>query len=262
LKRKVRRRSLLAKSAADGSAEDYGSFVGRLRMLVNRAGSVLALARDAKVSDSSIHLWLDGSEPSREKLVRLAQASNVTVEWLAAGRGPMNADLLPEGYVLVRRYKGDSKLDSKIEYEGVDYLALKRDWIRSLPGSPSAEALFLTQVEGDAMAPSIEDGDLILVNTSDRKLRDGVWLLSPSTWIEGKSTVSISSGTATILVRRVRAEGGGKFRLLCDNKDFESPPGQTGHSTRDGVVVTDLVGDGILAFKSIGRVIWKGGDMS
>ena len=49
-------------------------------MLVDRAGSVLALARDAKVSDSSIHLWLAGSEPSREKLVRLAQASNVTVD--------------------------------------------------------------------------------------------------------------------------------------------------------------------------------------
>lgn len=258
LKRKVRRRSLLARSGADASAQH---FAGRLRMLVDRAGSVLALARAAKVSDSSVHLWLDGSEPSRDKLVRLAEVSNVTVEWLAAGRGPMNADLLPEGYALVPRYKGD-KIDSKIEYEGVDYLALKRDWIRSLPGAPSAEALFLTEVEGDAMAPSIEDGDLILVNTSDRSPRDGVWALWPSTSIEGKSVVSISSGPATIVVRRLRAEGSGQFRLLCDNKDFESPPGQTGRSTNGDVIVTDLIGKGTLAFKSIGRVIWKGGVVS
>ena len=82
MKQRVRRRaeSLTTKNAG-------ASFADRLRILVGRAGSVLALARSAGVSDSSVHLWLDGSEPSREKLVKLATAAQVSIEWLAAGEG-------------------------------------------------------------------------------------------------------------------------------------------------------------------------------
>lgn len=249
----TRRVSRLSHSTVGGSSAK--SFADRLRILIDRAGSVLALAQAAGVSDSSVHLWLRGSEPSREKLVKLATAANVSIEWLAAGRGPMAADLLPEGYALVRRYKSDSE----IEYQGVDYLALKKDWIRSLPGSPIAEALLLTEAAGDAMAPYIESGDLILINTSDRDLRDGVWALM--TPIAGGSEIS-SSGIPSILVRRIRAEGSGKFRLLCDNRDFESMPGQTVRRTkRKNIIGPDLVAitsDEDSMFGILGRVIWKG----
>ncbi len=253
MKRRVRRQP---KSAiADEADVRQASFADRLRILVGRSGSVLALAQAAEVSDSSVHLWLGGSEPSREKLVRLADAAGVTVEWLAAGRGPMRADLLPEGYALVRRYKGESG----VEYHGVDFLALKKDWIQSLPGSPIADALFLMEADGDAMAPYIQSGDLILINTSDRDLRDGVWaLMAP---IAGLTEISLS-GIPRILLRRIRAEGGGNFRLFCDNKDFESLPGQTVRSAkRKGVVGGDLVAivsDEKRIFGVIGRVIWKG----
>ncbi|MGB3551259.1 MAG: S24 family peptidase [Candidatus Binatus sp.] len=236
------------------SSGDQAAFAPRLRLLIQRHGSVLGLAKAAHLKNSSIHLWLGGSEPSREKLVKLANGAGVSVEWLATGRGPMVADLLPE-YLLIPRYKGESK----VEYQGVDYLALKKDWIRSLPGAPSAEALLLTDAAGDAMAPYIQSGDLILINTSDRDLRDGVWaLMAP---IAGLTEVS-SSGIPRVLLRRIRAEGGGKFRLFCDNKDFESPPGQTVRSAkRKGVVGGDLVAivsDEKKIFGVVGRVIWKG----
>jgi phage repressor protein C with HTH and peptisase S24 domain len=248
MKRRVRRQPKL--SIGDGTGDIAASFPDRLRILVGRSGSVLALAQDAKVSDSSVHLWLGGSEPSREKLVKLADAAGVTVDWLAAGRGPMRADLLPEGYALVRRYKGESG----VEYHGVDFLALKKDWIQSLPGTPSAEALFLTEAEGDAMAPYIEAGDLILINTSDRNFRDGIWALS-SISISGASVIS----SDMILVRRLRAEGRATFRLLCDNKDFESPPGQIVRVKGRTLMALESLGEGTLAFRSLGRVIWKAG---
>jgi hypothetical protein len=228
-------------------------------MLIDRAGSVLALAHAAGVSDSSVHLWLTGSEPSREKLVRLAEAGGVTVEWLAAGRGPMRADLLPEGWILVRRLEGESEID----FQGVDSLALKKDWISSLPGSPESDALLLIEAGGDAMAPYIESGDLVLINVRDRTLRDGVWALMPA--VAGVS--EISSGIPPILIRRVRTEGSETFRLLCDNKAFESPLlGQTFHYIKRKNVVAgdDFVGieseDGKI-FGVFGRVIWKAGNV-
>ena len=236
------------------SSSDGAAFVERLRILIDRRGSVLGLATSAGLKNSSIHLWLGGSEPSREKLVKLADAAGVTVEWLAAGRGPMRADLLPEGWLLVPRLKGSSK----VIHEGVDYLALKKDWILSLPGSPDSDALLLIEAVGDAMAPYIESRDLVLINARDRKLRDGVWALMTS---------EVALGIAPILIRRVRAEGSETFRLLCDNKSFESAPrGQPFRfiKTKKGAGADDFVGieseDGQI-FGILGRVIWKGGNV-
>lgn len=233
-------------------------FVERLERLVKEIGSGRALAELSGVSKNAVHLWLQGSEPGRDKLVKLASKTGVRLEWLAAGIGPMRADLVPEGYALVRRYQSGA---GEIEYQGVDYLALKKDWIRSLPGSPAAEWLLLTKAIGDAMAPYIRNGDLILINTSDRELRDGVWALSPP--IAGLTDAP--SGIPTILIRRLRAEGVGNFRLLCDNKDFESPPGQTvRHTKRDDVIGDDLVAvtsDENSIFGVLGRVIWKGSEV-
>lgn len=242
-------------------SSDRAAFIERLRILIDRRGSVLGLATSAHLKNSSIHLWLGGSEPSREKLVKLADAAGVTVEWLAAGRGPMRADLLPEGWLLVSRLKGNSEIES----QGVDSLALKKDWIVSLPSSPDSDALLLIEASGDAMAPYIESGDLVLINARDRKLRDGVWALMPA--IAGAS--EISSGIPPILIRRVRAEGSETFRLLCDNKAFESPPvGQTFRFIKHkniGYDDDDFVGiesqDGLI-FGVFGRVIWKGGIIS
>jgi phage repressor protein C with HTH and peptisase S24 domain len=240
-----------------GSKPSDPEFVKRLEGLVKEIGSGRALAELSGVSKNAVHLWLQGSEPGRDKLVKLAAAAGVRLEWLAAGLGPMRADLLPEGYALVRRLSGDGG----VEYQGVDYLALKKDWIRSLPGSPAADWLLLTEAIGDAMAPYIRNGDLILINTSDRELRDGVWALSPP--IAGLKDAP--SGIPTILIRRLRDEGGGNFRLLCDNKDFESPPGQTvRHTKRDDVIGDDLVAvtsNENSIFGILGRIIWKGSEV-
>jgi phage repressor protein C with HTH and peptisase S24 domain len=247
-----RKKRSLAKSSAESiSSAAQSTFVQRLQILIERRGSVLGLATSADLSNSSIHLWLSGSEPSREKLVKLADAAGVSIAWLAAGRGPMRADLLPEGYALVRRYKAESK----VEYEGVDYLALKREWIRSLPGAPTAEALLLTEATGDAMTPTIKSGDLILVNTSDRKIRDGIWALTPTM----SASSAAASGLPSIVIRRVRSEGRGNFRLLCDNKDFKSSPTQIAHTKDDDLVASDFTGEWIVAFRSLGRVIWRAG---
>ena len=201
MKRRVRRQP---KSAiADEADVRQASFADRLRILVGRSGSVLALAQAAEVSDSSVHLWLGGSEPSREKLVRLADAAGSrSIGWRPAAVqcAPTSSRRIRP----VRRYKGESG----VEYHGVDFLALKKDWIQSLPGSPIADALFLMEADGDAMARYIQSGDLILMNTSDRDLRDGVWALMAL--IAGLTEISLS-GIPRILLRRIRAEGGGKL---------------------------------------------------
>lgn len=65
--------------------EGLAAFAARLKQsLAGR--SIRAVAKEAKVSDAAIHKWLTAiAEPSRDRLVSVAQVLGVSVGWLAAG---------------------------------------------------------------------------------------------------------------------------------------------------------------------------------
>jgi transcriptional regulator with XRE-family HTH domain len=135
-------------------AENAASFADRLRILVDRAGSVLALARSAGVSDSSVHLWLDGSEPSREKLVKLATAADVSIEWLAAGKGEM----LP-------------RPPMPGEYDEL--------WM-ALVGLTPNPAISLITVRDDTMEPTLRQHDTVAIDFIDFKRQASSGAAPPS----------------------------------------------------------------------------------
>lgn len=60
--------------------------------MADTIGGTSALARAAEVSESVVRKWRNGtSDPAREKLIALASATNVRLEWLALGEGPMRS---------------------------------------------------------------------------------------------------------------------------------------------------------------------------
>ena len=62
--------------------------------------------------------------------------------------------------------------------EGQPYFAFDRRWLKALTGA-SAEHLSIIRVEGDSMAPTLNDGDDILLDRRDagEPLRDGIDVL-------------------------------------------------------------------------------------
>jgi transcriptional regulator with XRE-family HTH domain len=62
-------------------------FAKRLRECERDAGSVYALAKRCGVAIPTLKRYHGGSEPSLTMLVKIAQAANVRVEWLATGNG-------------------------------------------------------------------------------------------------------------------------------------------------------------------------------
>ena len=55
-------------------------------------GNVSELARQAGIAPPSAQRWIDGeSDPKMSNLLRLADAANVNLLWLATGQGPMFA---------------------------------------------------------------------------------------------------------------------------------------------------------------------------
>lgn len=67
-----------------------GSFASRLGSIERHVGSKAELARRAGLSASGLQQYFTGGEPTLSKLIALAKAGNVSVEWLAtgSGRGP------------------------------------------------------------------------------------------------------------------------------------------------------------------------------
>ena len=65
-------------------------FHERVNTIVGMAGGPAALAQKSGLSRSVIDKYRAGeSDPSRQRLIALAKAVGVTLEWLATGKGPM-----------------------------------------------------------------------------------------------------------------------------------------------------------------------------
>jgi len=77
-----------AKSRSPAAAADQAGFAARLQLIVQQWPSVDRLAKASGVSPSAFRKWLKGvAEPSRDRLVALAEAAGVNVSWLVQGEG-------------------------------------------------------------------------------------------------------------------------------------------------------------------------------
>jgi len=72
------------------SEKESDDFPERIKELISRAGNVSKLSRLCGSSESVIRKWRSGdAEPSRSRLLALADSMSVSIEWLVAGRGPI-----------------------------------------------------------------------------------------------------------------------------------------------------------------------------
>lgn len=108
--------------------------------------------------------------------------------------------------------------------ESVGTFRFSRRWLRQQ--GLEAQRLSLVVVSGDSMAPTLADGDEILVERIDGRVRDGVHV------------VLVDSNT---LVKRIDTSRAGRLVLISDNSIY--PPME---------VPLDEV-------EVIGRVVWKSG---
>ena len=106
----------------------------------------------------------------------------------------------------------------------VDSIAFRAEWVKRTLRTETRD-LILIEVVGDSMAPTVEDGDLILANLAEPRFRqDGIYLLRHD------------SG---LTVKRIQRRPDGKLLVRSDNPKYES------------MVVASV--------SIIGRVIWIGG---
>jgi phage repressor protein C with HTH and peptisase S24 domain len=217
-------------STTVGASEE--EFRRRLRLIMQQFGSVADLARAVGVSDNAIYKWVSGrGQPSMISLVNLARAARVSIEWLATGQDAAKGEAqkaetgeyvyLPRNSV--RSSVGRGTVQSR---QIVDYLALKAEWLRRRIGI-DPKNLMLVEAVSDSMAPTIDEGDLALVDLRDPRFRhDGVYVLRAS---------------GELSIKRIQRRPDGKLIIRNDNAAYEPT-----------VVAADNI-------NVVGHVIWISG---
>jgi phage repressor protein C with HTH and peptisase S24 domain len=174
------------------------------------------LARRVKVSQPTINALIKGGNTTSKHLHRIAAELETSPAYLAGetdddaptGIAPSALEALAEkldlavipelelGYSM-----GGGAIFDQYEHRGV--VPFQRTWLRSMMRG-SFDDLFVARGEGDSMQPTLLDGDIVLIDSSQRDVRqqDRIW--------------AISYGDLG-MIKRVRRRPDGTYLLLSDN---------------------------------------------
>lgn len=232
---KARQSGKSVPSSAKQQAIELGS---RISTAVDRIGSLVQAGKVAGVTDEAVARWRDGlSKAPFDGIVRLCQASNLSLEWMATGQGHRDADQ-QGGNVLQQEITGDGSLQALtvtgdnemvfiprleveaaagagavVEHERVaEMMGFSEDWLRARHITPAAARIVTAR--GDSMEPTIRDGDFLIVDTAISEAVDnGLYVLTFN---------------GVVLVKRLFIMRNGGLVISSDNKiagrDEEIPP--------------------------------------
>jgi len=157
---------------------------------------------------------------------------NANPDWLLTGTGDKErAEPLPEGFTLFPRYEISAGAGPGRYFESeqvVDFVAFKDDWVINYLRVPRQYLALLT-VKGDSMSPTLNDGDLILVDMRASRLED--------------SAIYVLEFEDALLVKRVQRKLDGTVVVKSDNPLYEPEI---------------LEKDKAESLRIVGRVVWAG----
>lgn len=210
----------------------------RIKLARERASMTQSeLARAVGVRPQSVQQWERGeTEPRGKRMDAIAAALQVEKLWLLLGaEAPGSGPDVQEQYSLVQKVGVELSAGPGCEvgFEEVeDHLAFRTEWLRGK--GLRAERLRAVVARGDSMAPRIQDGDILLVDTTERPIVDGA--------------VYALRYDRDVRVKRLTWRFDGALIIRSDSPD---------PAYRDEIVPREQ----LEAVNLLGRVVWVGGDV-
>jgi len=209
------------------------------------------LASRIGLNQTSISDLERGKSVSSSYSYQIASACGVSPGWLATGEGLMiepvgvaeplaDYDRAPSerDYALIPQYDaraaaGNGCLNDHVEVKGG--LAFRREWLHKLGLRP--ESLCVIYAVGESMTDTIQDGEVMLVDLSDREPRSG-------------KIYAIRRPNNEVSVKRLlQSSVTGEWTVASDNQDKKRFPDEPASP------------DALHAMPIIGRVAWRGGGL-
>lgn len=189
------------------------TFSQRLRQLVNERGvPINQLAREVGVTKQAFHGWLSGAVPRANRLEKLAEVLETSVQWLLFGNDEIKTVESEEGRILVPLLNavhsaGNGSLVSSEEVV-VRLLELDPIWAQEhLTIMTSTRNLALVHVMGDSMEPTLYNSDVILIDRgATRVARDGIYA---------------AEFGEEFYIKRFQHIPGGKLVMISDNSFYQ-----------------------------------------
>jgi phage repressor protein C with HTH and peptisase S24 domain len=150
------------------------------RLCAERGEDFAGLSRMLGRNPAYIQQFVRRGVPKRlkeEERRKLARYFSIPEEMLGGPAQPVDSgSLISVARVPVRASAGAGAIPS--EEAGRPYLGFDEQWLKTLTATP-ASGLTIIRVEGDSMAPTLNAGDDILVDSGDAldRLRDGIYVL-------------------------------------------------------------------------------------
>lgn len=192
----------------DAFRQDLGH---RLSGLLDEFGTRGEAADVAGVVTDQLLRYIRGQvKPPFEVMARLAQAKNVSLDWLWTGEGPRkvitatdteSASLVRVPIYDVRAGMGFGQIAESEDVIG--RLSFDPAWLASRGVRP--KGAFLCFGIGDSMQPTIFDRDPLLGDLSDREPRDKVYLFRRN---------------GALIIKRLQRQSDGTLVLISDNPAY------------------------------------------
>lgn len=191
----------------------------RLKVIMNEQGiSQNALARMVGVTQPSIKKIIDGDTLEPKKILEIANALGVSVEWLKTGKGnapdfSANMEEEEEGKHQVRievlnvyASAGNGEFLTGDLAGDIQAVEFESEYFYNLFQRASEKGLAIVNVKGDSMEPTLTSGDLLFVDTT-------------LNCYQGDGLYVFSFGDSLYVKRLQRA--GRRLLVLSDNKLYE-----------------------------------------
>lgn len=214
----------------------------RIRKIRQEKGfTIIELGQEIGVSDRTISNYERGERrPSVDYLTLLYEHLDANAEWLLSGNGDMLKDKSSNMPVKISaddfwfipklNINAAAGAGSIVDVENVeDYIAFQKAWFNNHIFAPKSSLAVLT-ANGDSMEPTIKNGDMLLVDTSQNQAKsDNIYIIRVD---------------HSLVVKRVQCLPGNKLQVISDNKTYDS-------------YIIDLADESQQA-SIIGKVVWYG----
>lgn len=200
------------------------NFPERIDFVINKLNGPSEFARQTGVTLSTIARWRKGeAEPSRPNLVKIAEVSGVSIQWLATGEESTTNDnfvrkafetaqqIVADGISMVNSYPSINVSAGFGSFnEGVTQPEGQEPYSDALLAElgVKAEHCGVFWAKGHSMAPTIANGDQLLVNLKQNE-------------IKGDNIYLVQNGDS-VWVKRVRIKWD-SVELISDNRDEYEP---------------------------------------
>jgi phage repressor protein C with HTH and peptisase S24 domain len=224
------------------------AFSKRLQSVI-KGESVTSFASRCGFGESLLRKYLNGTTPGADKLVMMAKAANVSIEWLTTGKEEKpSLDLFYEYTPTIDDQSEHNPSDNWSEFDQIPLydievsaghgavidqeqikgvIAFRKDWLRT-KGLQRNKVITLT-AKGDSMEPTIDNGDLLLIDCNIRNV--------------SSDSIYVIRRDGHLFVKRLQQMISGDLYIRSDNESYSQE-----------VIPKDKVQD----LEIIGRVVWIG----